>query len=272
MHRPNRPAAVLFDVDGVLVASPHERAWQEALAELMATEWRASPAPDWNPSRFTTAVYQQYVAGRDRLGGARAVLEHFHVPDAARRARAYADRKQRRVEALLDAGDFEPFPDGVRLVLALKARGVPLGVASSSKNANRFMDGIPVDPFARAGGEPPPPLVRGETLREVFDANVCGRDVAHGKPAPDLFLLVADALGMPPGSCVVVEDAPSGVQAAKAGGMAAIGVARLHDEALLEAAHADLVVTSLDQVAVEPLARGRLARVDAAPPAAAVRP
>jgi beta-phosphoglucomutase-like phosphatase (HAD superfamily) len=66
---------------------------------------------------------------------------------------------------------------------------------------------------------------------------------------------------MPPAVCVVVEDAPAGVQAAKNGGMAAIGVARLQDEALLRAVNADLVVTTLDDVALDALQAGRLEAV-----------
>jgi beta-phosphoglucomutase-like phosphatase (HAD superfamily) len=59
---------------------------------------------------------------------------------------------------------------------------------------------------------------------------------------------------------VVVEDAPAGIEAAKAGGMMALGVARLNDDELLEAAGADLVVKALDQVEVEALIAGRLQR------------
>jgi beta-phosphoglucomutase-like phosphatase (HAD superfamily) len=82
----------------------------------------------------------------------------------------------------------------------------------------------------------------------MFDANVCGRDFAHGKPAPDIFLAAAEELHLPPERCCVIEDATSGVQAAKAGGMACVGVARLGDEEMLRAAGADWVVTSLDQL------------------------
>ena len=85
-------------------------------------------------------------------------------------------------------------------------------------------------------------------------AATCG----SGKPDPEIFLLAAAELGVVPAVCLVVEDAPVGVEAARAGGMAALGVARLGDEALLRAAGADLVVTSLDEVAVEALAEGRL--------------
>jgi beta-phosphoglucomutase len=66
-----------------------------------------------------------------------------------------------------------------------------------------------------------------------------------------------------PGQCFVVEDATAGVVAARAGGMAALGLARLHDQAGLQAAHADMVVTSLDEVRLDALAGGRLCRTPA---------
>ncbi len=69
-------------------------------------------------------------------------------------------------------------------------------------------------------------------------------------------MLAAAELRIAPEHCFVVEDAPAGIQAARAGGMAALGVARLGDAALLQAAGADLVVTSLDDVVVGELARG----------------
>src|SRR5580704_19786352 len=77
-------AAVIFDVDGVLVDSPHERAWREALQGIT------------DPARLTTEIYQAHVAGKPRLSGARAVLEQLGVPDAAQRTALYAERKQRR--------------------------------------------------------------------------------------------------------------------------------------------------------------------------------
>ena len=91
------------------------------------------------------------------------------------------------------------------------------------------------------------------TMVDLFDANVCGQPFAHGKPAPDIFLGAAAAIPLPPAACFVVEDAASGVAAAKAGGMYAIGVARLHDEALLQAAGADQIVSSLDAINVQAL-------------------
>jgi Transaldolase/Fructose-6-phosphate aldolase len=87
VHGSHRFQGAIFDVDGVLVDSPHYRAWRGALQELMDTEWadvrgRTSHAPE----KFTEAMYQQVVAGRPRLADARAALEYFGVPDAGRRA------------------------------------------------------------------------------------------------------------------------------------------------------------------------------------------
>ena len=66
----------IFDVDGVLVDSPHYRAWREALQELMDTEWAdLRGRTSYSPERFTEAVYQQVVAGKPRLAGALAALE-----------------------------------------------------------------------------------------------------------------------------------------------------------------------------------------------------
>jgi beta-phosphoglucomutase-like phosphatase (HAD superfamily) len=218
------------------------------LQELMLGEWRTlAGATRYAPEGFSTAVYQEHVAGKPRLSGASAVLTYFGIPSTSGRAEIYAERKQHIVEQLIDQGAFTAFPDALRLAVALRARGLRLGVASSSKNANRMMSQITV-PGAPGRG----------TLLDLFGANVCGHDLPAGKPHPAIFLIAADALMLPPSACVVVEDAPAGIQAAKAGGMLALGVARLNDIVLLQAAGADLVVDSLDRVSVAVLLAGCL--------------
>lgn len=227
--------AAIFDVDGVLLASPHERAWRDALTGLT------------DPARFTTAMYQATVAGKPRMSGALAALEALGIADAA--GPAYAERKQTRLEALIAGGHVAAFPDALRFVAAVSALGWPMAAASSSKNANAMLQQI------RLGD--------GRNLLGLFQANVCGRDLQHGKPDPEIFQLAAKELHAMPSDCFVVEDAPAGVEAARAGGMAALGVARLHDQAGLHAAHADMVVTSLDEVRLDELAVGRLCRTPA---------
>jgi beta-phosphoglucomutase len=226
--------AIIFDVDGVLLASPHERAWREALEGYA------------DPKAFTTAIYQAEVAGKPRLDGARSALEAMNVPDAGRKAAEYAKVKQARLEDLIGAGAVQAFPDALRFVQAVRGFGWPLGVASSSKNANAMMKPIR--------------LASGDGLLGAFDANVCGRDLRRGKPDPELFLLAAGDLRVAPEHCLVVEDASAGIEAARAGGMTGLGVARLGDGALLRAADANLVVTSLDEVDLGELATGRLCR------------
>jgi beta-phosphoglucomutase len=229
-----RLSACIMDVDGVLLASPHEQAWREALVGFA------------DPDRFTSAMYQAEVAGKPRLDGALAALVALKVADAMHQAPVFAERKQSRLEAIVLAEGVSAFPDALRFVEAILHLGLKLAAASSSKNANQMMRSIS--------------LVSGQPLLDAFSANVCGRDLRHGKPDPELFLLAAAELGQPPGACLVVEDAPSGVAAARAGGMSSLGVARHGDEAGLESAGANLVVASLDDVSLLDLAEGRLRR------------
>ena len=189
------------------------------------------------------------------------MLKHLVIPNAAERATQYAAQKQVMVVRLIERGEFMAFPDALRFLLAVKAQGLRVGAASSSKNAHLFLRQIRLDTFAQEYGFHYDFVIPNLTLLNFFDADVCGRDFAHGKPHPEIFLTAAAELSVAPGRCVVVEDASAGVEAAKAGSMAAIGVARLDDEALLGEAGADLVVTSLDDVSLDALQNGRLERV-----------
>src|SRR3984885_7343423 len=125
--------AAIFDVDGVLLASPHERAWREALKGFA------------DPGRFTTAMYEAHVAGKPRLSGARAALEALGASDAERQAVVYAEHKQKLFMEMIHAGSVAAFPDALRFVQAVGAQGWPMAVASSSKNANQMMRHIHFD-------------------------------------------------------------------------------------------------------------------------------
>jgi beta-phosphoglucomutase len=251
----------IFDVDGVLVDSPHETAWRESLRELMESDWSdIRGRTTWSPEAFTSRVYEQYMSGKPRMSGARAALDYFHVPDADQRVGEYAQRKQDMVVRLIEAGDFTAYPDALRFVIAVKDAGLLIADASSSKNATMLLSKIPLDTFAQQQGITSPTLRPGLSLLGYFDVDLSGRDFAHGKPDPEIFLTAARELGVEPGQAVVLEDAAAGVQAAKAGGMTAIGIARADDTQLLAAAGADIVVTTLDDVDTATLAARRLAR------------
>lgn len=216
--------AWIFDVDGVLLASPHERAWREALQGIT------------DPDRLTTATYQAVVAGRSRLDGALAALVAMGVPNAEHAAPAYAEAKQRCLEHLIETEGVVAFPDALRLVRRLRAAGWPIAAASSSRNAESMMRTVALDPRV--------------TLFDAFPVTVCGRDLRCGKPDPEIFLLAATELGVDPTRCIVVEDAPAGITAALAAGMATLGVARLDDADALRAVGAERVVASLDEARV----------------------
>jgi trehalose/maltose hydrolase-like predicted phosphorylase/beta-phosphoglucomutase-like phosphatase (HAD superfamily) len=249
----------IFDVDGVLVDSPHELAWRESLRRLLEGEWReVRDRTSWTPERFTSAVYQRLMAGKPRLAGARAALEYFGVPGLGARAERYAAAKQEQVVRLIEEGRFMAFPDALRFILAVKNAGIRVAAASSSKNAKLFLTRIRLDTFAAEQRLDYDFIGPRMTLEELFDADISGRDFPRGKPDPAVFLTAAQELGCHPADALVVEDAASGVRAAKAGGMAALGVARLGDRDLLVAAGADLVVPSLDDVALTALVEGRL--------------
>src|SRR5688500_6163800 len=115
---------VIFDVDGVLMASPHERAWREALVGFA------------DPAKFTTTFYQTHVAGRPREDGALTTLQRLGVAHAAKRAPEYAAQKQALIDWLIAAGSFDAFADAARFAAALHAAGLRLALASSSKNAD----------------------------------------------------------------------------------------------------------------------------------------
>jgi beta-phosphoglucomutase-like phosphatase (HAD superfamily) len=257
---PARFQGAIFDVDGVLVDSPHEKAWRESLRELMERDWSdIRDQTAWSPGAFTPHVCQQEISGKPRMSGALAALEYFRVPDVGARVGEYAARKQAMVVRLIEAGDFTAYPDALRFIIAVKDAGIAVAAASSSKNANLFLRRIQLDTFAQEHGISSPSLRPGLTLLDFFDADVSGRDFAHGNPHPEMFLTAAHELGAAPAAAVVMEDAAAGVAAAKAGGMAAIGIARAHDADLLSAAGADIVVTTLDEVDLAALANGRLA-------------
>jgi beta-phosphoglucomutase len=255
----------IFDVDGVLVDSPHEAAWRDTFAELMENEWAdIRDQTTWTPEAFTPQVYQQVLSGKPRMEGALAALEHFGVPDPAERVSAYADLKQEMVVELIEAGKFSAYPDALRFLLAVKDMGIKVAAASSSKNAGLFLRQIRLDEFAAREGLHFDWIEDGLTLLAAFDVDISGRHFEHGKPHPAIFLTAAQELGVDPHAAFVVEDAVSGIQAAKAGEFAALGVARHDDEAALSAEGADVVVTTLDDVDLAAVAESRLAPRDAA--------
>jgi beta-phosphoglucomutase len=239
----------IFDVDGVLVDSPHEQAWREALRELMEGSWSdIRDRTTWTPEGFTSEVYHQRMSGKPRKAGATAALEYFGVPDIEQRVTEYGEHKQEMIIRLIKDGKFSAYDDAVRFVIAVKKAGIPIAAASSSKNAKLFLERIDLANYGGTGN-----------LHEIFDVDVSGRDFAQGKPHPEIFLTAAKELGVDPADAFVCEDAMNGIQAAKAGEFAAIGVARNDDVDALAGEGADVVVTDMGTIDVDKLASHELA-------------
>ena len=135
---------------------------------------------------------------------------------------AYDQELCRRLAAIQ-----ETLPGVRELIAALKELRVPVGLASSSWPA--WIDA----------------LLQGTGLAGCFDAVVSATMVARPKPAPDVYLLAAQHLGVPPQRCIAIEDTPTGIESAKAAGMLAVQV-RASSTAFPPLAAADIVLDTLD--------------------------
>ncbi len=183
---------VIFDLDGVIVSTDkyHRQAWQRLADELGIP--------------FTEAQAQA-TRGVDRMASLAVVLGAHAAEFSDEQKVALAEKKNAVYKELVrQISPADALPGVSTLIPALKARGIPRAIGSASKNAKPVLESLGI-----AG---------------MFDAIVTGFDFVHGKPAPDVFLVAAERLGLPPSRCVVFEDAAAGIQAAHAGGMKAVGV------------------------------------------------
>jgi len=202
--------AVLFDLDGVIVDSrPHHlTAWHE-----LARRHELRHEPDYFTKTFGLR--------NDAILGGLGVGPDAMARLAAEKESLFRDAARGRVETL----------PGVRSLLdALDGESIPRAVVTSTprENLNLILESL------------------GLTGR--FEALVAEEDASKGKPDPEGFLVAARWLGVEPARCVVIEDAPAGLAAAKAAGMRAIGVTTTHPAADL--GDADFAVDSLAEETV----------------------
>lgn len=252
--------AAVFDLDGVVTrtARLHVASWTQLFDDYLRS--RAERLGERFRPFEPGADYRAYVDGRPRYEGVRTFLASrgIHLPAGsledppdAETEGGLGNRKNALFQQQLEREGVEVDGATVALIHALRARGVSVGAASSSRNTESIL--------RRAG------------LLTLFEATVDGVLSAklglQGKPRPDIFLKCLELLGdAPPEHAVVLEDAAAGVRAGKAGGFGLVlGVDRGNNWMRLREAGADWIVQDLAQVSPEGIEGYLAARAHARP-------
>lgn len=211
--------AVVFDCDGTLVDS--ERISRAAMTEVLGEDGYTVTDED-----YAAVVGRAWPHTRTYLAD-RVGYDHEQLE-------AYRDRVGRAFRSRLD--EVVVHADVVETLDALRARGVPVGVCTSSGRDH-------LDRLLELPG-----------LQGRFDARVAREDTDEHKPLPAPYLLATERLEVEPGRCIVVEDTPTGIASARAAGMAVVAVDRGYG---LDLAEADVVVDTITLDALVEAAAGR---------------
>lgn len=234
--------AVIFDMDGVITktALTHAAAWKKMFDEYLLKREKE------HGEKFVEFTHENdylpYVDGKPRYKGVASFLESRGInipfgdpsdtPDMETVC-GLGNRKNIAFNEVLEKEGAEVYSSTEALLTELKAAGVKLGVASSSKNCK--------------------PVLERVNLLNIFDARVDGVVSAdlglHGKPEPDIFTTACDMVNKTYDKSIVVEDAVSGVQAGVKGNFGlTIGIARENNVKELKEAGAHIVVEDLEEI------------------------
>lgn len=208
--------AVIFDMDGVIVDSArfHEESWHVLAKE---TGWTLPPG------------FFHETFGMRNMN----IIPKYLDPLASiEQVAAWSARKEVLYRELC-RGRIDLLPGVRSLVEGLAKKGGRLAIGSSTERANIKM------------------ILETTGLESFFQAIVSSEDVSVGKPEPDVFLLAARRLDVPPDRCVVIEDAMVGIEAALRAGMKCLACATTHPVAQLQ--RAGRIVKNLDEVTADDL-------------------
>lgn len=184
--------AVIFDLDGVIVSTDeyHYQGWKK-LAD--------------DEGIYFDHKINERQRGVSRMESLEVLLERAEKTYSDQEKVEMAERKNNYYKELLkNLSPADILPGVMEFTNALKDKGVKIAIGSSSKNT--------------------PAILKNIGLSDYFDAVADGNGITHSKPDPEVFLLASKLLGIDPSRCLVVEDADAGIEAAKAGGMKALGV------------------------------------------------
>jgi len=185
--------AVLFDLDGVLVSTDeyHYRSW----VKLSKDEG----------FDFFDHEFNHKFRGVARMKCIDIITEASGRKYSKEQKQELADRKNRYfIESLKSVTGDELLPGSLHALQELKKRGIKIAVASNSRNAEMIVNQVGIGQY--------------------LDAMVDGHQIENSKPDPEVFLLAAMKIGVPPDNCLVVEDALTGIEAAHRAGMKALGI------------------------------------------------
>ena len=242
----------IWDIDGIVVDSPHEEAWRVT----------AMKEP-WHIKELSSDFYFTHVASRPRYEGGNNILQLYGVyerlgavteEERAKLLEKYCSEKNALIRELIGAGKFKLFDDAIPLLLKAKSIGIWQAAASASKNAKGMLLRVSRKRIVDEIGDDFGVLNEEDSLYSIFDVGACGLDVG-GKEA--MLKFAAERLNALSQKkikkFVVFEDAPSGVEAAKSLGYYAVGVLRIGEKSALRQAGADIVVSDLRVIKLEDL-------------------
>jgi beta-phosphoglucomutase family hydrolase len=236
----------LFDLDGVITktAKVHDAAWKEMFDSFLRerAQQTGEPFVAFDPVKD----YDEYVDGKPRADGTRSFLQSRGItlpegspgdPPEAETINGLGNRKNVILLKRIKEDGVEAYEGSVRYLQAVRDAGLRRAVVSSSANCR--------DVLVAAG------------IEDLFEARIDGvtaqQEHLAGKPAPDMFLAGAKALGLEPRAATVFEDALAGVASGRAGHFGfVVGVDRVGQAASLKAHGADIVVEDLAELLDRP--------------------
>jgi HAD superfamily hydrolase (TIGR01509 family) len=204
-------ATLLWDMDGVIADSYslHFAAWQETFAK--------------RGIKFTKAAFSKLFGTRNDYIVRTIIGRELPSKDIKIIVEEKEENFRRKA-----TGNIKPFPGALGLLHAIKKGNFKLGLVSSAPKDNIDL------------------ILRECNLKDIFSCFVFGQEVSESKPSPEIYLLAAEKLESLPNDCIVIEDSPLGVKAAKTAGMKCLAITNTHPRQKLE--EADKIVDSLENV------------------------
>ncbi|KAJ9472930.1 hypothetical protein DIPPA_18015 [Diplonema papillatum] len=230
--------AIIFDLDGCITktSSVHSTAWKRMFDDFLKEREAAGGSGDL--SEFTPQDYLKYVDGKPRYDGVASFLKARDIelpegtpddsPDQEEvTCSSLGNRKNKYFEEVLQKNGVQAYDSSVRIIKACRDIGIRIGVASSSKNAEKVLKTAKLSSL----------------IEERVDGVVSAEMGLKGKPAGDIFVTCCKKLGVEPKDAIVVEDATSGVAAGRDGKFRlVIGLAREDNQDALKEHGAHVVL------------------------------